>query len=382
MTASDTPRATVVPPVDIDYITDTLLALLAIPSPTGYTDQIVHWTGEELQRLGIDFELTRRGAIRADLEGRSRSPDRAVVAHLDTLGAMVRELRKNGRLSIAPIGTWSSRFAEGCRVTVCTEAGVRRGTVLPLYASGHAWNELVDTQTSDWDHLEVRLDEIVFNKADLVRLGVNVGDFVAIDASAEVTESGFINSRHLDDKAGVAVLLGAAKAIKELGEKLSVDCHLIFTISEEVGSGSSHTLHGDVAEMVTIDNAVQAPNQNSSEFGVTIAMMDSAGPFDWHLTRKLLRLCEEHDIPHRRDVFRHYRSDSASAVDAGNDLRTALACFGVDASHGYERTHKDSLRSLAMLIARYMLSDPTFQRDRKELAPLEGFSTQPMEPAD
>jgi peptidase M42 family hydrolase len=382
MTVSDMSRAGALPPVDIDYITDTLLALLAIPSPTGYTDQIVHWTGEELQRLGIDFELTRRGAIRADFKGRSASPDRAVVAHLDTLGAMVRELRHDGRLGLAPIGTWSSRFAEGCRVTICTEPGVRRGTILPRYASGHAYNQLVDTQTTDWDHLEVRLDEIVFNQADLIRLGLNVGDFVAIDAAAEITESGFINSRHLDDKAGVAVLLGTAKAVKELGEKLPVDCHLIFTISEEVGSGSSHTLHGDVAEMVTIDNAVQAPNQNSSEFGVTIAMMDSSGPFDWHLTHKLLRLCEEHGIPHRRDVFRHYSSDSASAVDAGNDLRTALACFGVDASHGYERTHKDALRSLAILVAQYMRSAPTFLRDRRELAPLDGFPTQPMEPAE
>ncbi len=382
MAVSDTSRAAGLPPVDIDYITDTLLALLAIPSPTGYTDQIVHWTGQELQRLGIDFEVTRRGAIRADLKGRSASPERAVVAHLDTLGAMVRELRPTGRLGVAPIGTWSSRFAEGCRVTVFTEPGARRGTILPRYASGHAYNELVDTQPADWDHLEVRLDEIVFNEADLARLGVNVGDFVAVDPAAEVTESGFVNSRHLDDKAGVAVLLGAAKAVKELGEKLSVDCHLIFTISEEVGSGSSHTLHGDVAEMVTVDNAVQAPNQNSSEFGVTIAMMDSAGPFDWHLTRKLLHLCEENDIPHRRDVFRHYRSDSAFAVDAGNDLRTALVCFGVDASHGYERTHKDALRSLALLVAQYMRSAPTFQRDRRELAPLEGFPTQPMEPAE
>ncbi len=366
--------------VDMQYLKISLLTLLDIPSPTGYTDQIVHWVGAELQRLGVPFELTRRGAIRADLKGQRSSPDRAVVAHLDTVGAMVTQLKPNGRLAVAPIGTWSSRFAEGNRVTVFTDRGARRGTVLPLLASGHTYNERVDSQPVSWDQVEVRVDEQVKNDADLEALGMHVGDFVAIDARPELSEAGFLNARHLDDKAGVAVLLAAAKATVESKSDLPVDCHLVFTISEEVGSGSSHTLHGDVAEMVTIDNATNAPGQNSSETGVTIAMMDSSGPFDYHLTHKLIRLCEEHGIPHRRDVFRHYRSDSASAVDAGNDLRTALVCFGVDASHGYERTHLDSLQSLAELVLQYMTSPPTFMRDRDEMAPLDGFSTQPVEP--
>lgn len=376
------PARTVRPSIDIDYVVGLLLELLAIPSPSGYTDQIVHRAGQELDRLGIPFELTRRGAIRADLAGTSRSPDRAVVAHLDTLGAMVEILKPNGRLAAVPIGTWSSRFAEGARVTIFSESGARRGTMLPLKASGHTFNEAVDTQPVAWSQVEIRVDEVVHNVEDLWKLGVRVGDYVAVDPQPECADNGFVNARHLDDKAGVAVVLGAAKALLESGERIPVDCHLIFTISEEVGSGSSHTLHGDVAEMVTIDSATQAPGQNSSEFGVTIAMMDSAGPFDYHLTQKMLRLCREYGIPHQRDVFRYYRSDSASAVDAGNDLRTALACFGVDASHGYERTHVNSLESLGELIALYMLSEPTFNRDRQELASLEGFPTQPTEPAE
>lgn len=363
--------------VDTKYLTSTLLSLLEIPSPTGYTDRIVHWTGEELQRLGIPFELTRRGAIRADLKGRRSSPDRAVVAHLDTVGAMVVRIKPTGRLELAPIGNWASRFAEGARVTLFTDEGSLRGTILPLKASGHAFGDDVDRQPHGWEYVELRLDEVVHTADDAARLGVHVGDYVAIESRAELTDAGFVVARHLDDNAGVAVVLAAAKAVAQSGVTLPVDCHLLFTISEEVGSGSSHILHGDVAEMVTIDNAPQAENQNASEFGVTIAMMDSAGPFDYHLTHKLIGLCERHAIPHRRDVFRYYRSDSASAVDAGNDLRTALACFGVDASHGHERTHLDSLRSLAELLGLYMLSEPTFQRDAEQLAPLEGFPVQP-----
>lgn len=367
------------PQIDMDYVLRILDELVRISSPTGYTDEIVHRAGQELKRLGVPFELTRRGAIRADLKGRTESPDRAVVAHLDTIGAMVTDIKPSGRLGIAPIGTWSSRFAEGARVKILCEVGCRTGTILPLKASGHTFDREVDTQPISWDQVEVRVDEVVQDAEDLRNLGLRVGDYVAVVAQPEHTPSGFINSRHLDDKAGVAVVLGAIKAVLETGEPLPLDCHVIFTISEETGSGSSHTLHGDVAEMVTVDSATQAVGQNSSEFAVTIALMDSTGPFDYHLTHKLIGLCEKYEIPFQRDVFRHYRSDSASAVEAGNDLRTALVCFGVDASHGWERTHQYGLQCLGELLALYMLSEPTFKRDAEELGPLDDFSSQPVQ---
>jgi putative aminopeptidase FrvX len=170
-------------------------------------------------------------------------------------------------------------------------------------------------------------------------------------------------------------LLGAVKAIKTADITLPVDCHPLFTISEEVGSGASAILHGDVSEMLTLDNGTSAPGQNSSEFGVTIAMADMSGPFDYHLTHRLIHVCQEFEIPHQRDIFRYYRSDSAAAVEAGNDLRTALATFGIDASHGWERIHWHALQSLAELVVLYMQAPPLYERDRYEIAPRPGFST-------
>lgn len=368
-------------PIDSDYLLDILARLCAIPSPSGFTDQIVHFTGQELEKLGIPFELTRRGAIRADIKGKQKTPDRAIVAHLDTLGGMVRSLKSNGRMGITPIGTWSSRFAEGSRVTVFTDQGSHRGTILPLKASGHTFNEEVDTQPVSWDQIEIRVDDYVRDRADLEKIGFNVGDFVAFDSNLEITDNGFINARHLDNKAGVASLLAAAHAVVDAKNiEVPVDCHLLFTITEEIGSGASAVLHRDVAEMLTIDNATQAPGQNSHEQAVTIGMKDSVGPFDYHLTHKLLELCRTHEIQHRRDVFRYYRCDSAAAIEAGNDIRTALACFAVDSSHGYERAHIEGLRELSALITLYMQSEPTFARDKKELAPLEGFPEYTQQP--
>ena len=358
-------------PVDTAYLRSTLEALLAIPSPSGMTDEAVAFVCHELEELGIPFELTRRGAIRADLKGDQSSPDRAIVSHVDTLGAMVKAYRDNGRLEAVPIGTWSARFAEGARVTVFADGEQRfRGTLLPLKASGHVYHEEVDIQVASWANIELRLDERVRSKSDIRELGINIGDTIAVDPSVEITENGFVNARHLDDKAGVAAVLAAAKAIKDAKARLPMDCHLLFTVSEEVGVGASHVLHGDVAELVSIDNGTIAPGQNTAEYGVTVAMQDSSGPFDWHLTRSLIGLCEHHGIEHNRDVFRYYRSDAAAALEAGNDIRTALLCFALDASHGYERTHLDSLSALSRLLTLYMQTRPLFARDTEALGPI------------
>src|SRR3954470_5216383 len=199
------------PAIDMDYVLDLLEKLLKIPSPTGYTDEVVHFCGRELKRLGIPFELTRRGAIRADIKGRLNSPDRAIVAHVDTLGAQVKGLKPNGRLELVAIGTWSARFAEGARCTIFTDHGSYRGTILPLKASGHTFNEAVDTQPVGWMNVEVRVDAVAYKAEDLKRLGFNVGESVALDPTSEVSSCGYISSCYLDDKAGVAVLFAAMK---------------------------------------------------------------------------------------------------------------------------------------------------------------------------
>lgn len=369
------------PQIDVEYLKRVLGRLLSVPSPTGYTDEIVHCVCEELDRLGISFSATRRGAILACYQGATNEGARAIVAHLDTLGATVKRIKDNGRLELVPIGTWSARAAETTRCTLFTDEGFLRGTVLPLKASGHTFGDEIDTQGVGWDHVELRIDADANDRASAEALCVNVGDTIAFDPGTEMLDNGYVVSRHLDDKAGCAAMLAAMKAMTEAGLKTPVDVHFIFTITEEVGSGASSVLLEDVVAMVSIDNGTTAPGQNSAETGVTIGMADSVGPFDYHLTRKLLRLCESEAIPHQRDVFRYYRSDSASAIGGGADVRTALITFGIDASHSYERIHVNALQSIARLVCAYAASSIEISRDAEELADLEGFTTQPTERA-
>ncbi len=354
---------TTLPKIDVPWMLDLLLKLLRTPSPAGRTDAVMQLLGDVLADLPVELAVTRRGSLLARLPGREEGA-RAVVAHADTIGCMVRDLKPSGRLAIVPVGTHSSRFAEGCRVTVLTDDRARTytGTILPLMASGHAFGDDVDTQPTGWDHVEVRVDEPCTSAADLAALGIRVGDFVAIDSLPIVTDNGYINARHLDGKAGVAAALGALHALCRDGCPVPHEVHLLITIAEEIGQGASHGLQEDVAEMVSLDNAVCAPGNHSIENGVTIPMLDATGPFDYHFTRHLCALCEKHDIPYARDLFRYYRSDVAAALEAGAETRAALVAFGVDASHGAERTHIDSLEAVARLLCAHLLSPLTFER--------------------
>lgn len=341
------------PRIDAADVSKHLLELLAIPCPTGFTDEIVRYVSTDLGRLGVEFKIARRGTIFATIRGIDRAHSRVVVAHLDTIGATVAGLKPNGRLAIAPIGTWSSRFAEGGRVTVFSSDGAHRGQVLPLLASGHAFNQQIDALPVAWKQVEVRLDRTVSGRRGLEDLGIGTGDFVAFDSGPEASADGYISARHLDNKAGSSALLAALEAMVRQKITPAVDFTAAFTVTEEVGTGGSATLDSRVAEFVGIDIAPVAPGQTSDERAVTLCAQDTSGPFDRALLVALRNLCREHRIEARTDVFRYYYSDANSALIAGNDVRHGLVTFGTDATHGYERTHMESLVGLSRLLALY-----------------------------
>ena len=377
-------------PVDMAYVQEVLVDLLRTPSPTGRTDAVVQYVGERVLDLGLDLQVTRRGLLNATLAGRRSRPDRAVAVHADTIGCMVERVKENGRLQVTQLGTHSARFAEGAHVLIYTDdrtAGTPgptyTGTVLPLKASGHNYGDEVDTQGVGWPLVEVRIDEPVETAAATEALGIRVGDFVALDANPVITAHGYVKSRHLDDKAGIAAALGAFKAVRDARITPLVSAHLLVTIAEEVGHGATHGLDTDVAEMVAVDNAVVAPLQQSREDSANIAMLDSTGPFDYHFSRRLLAMAAEHGVPHTRDTFRHYRSDAASAVEAGLEIRTALVGFGVDSSHGHERTHLTGIEAVSQLLALYLQTDLTFPEwDVDERGELAGFPSRSVQPTE
>ncbi|MGL4254184.1 MAG: M42 family metallopeptidase [Fusobacteriaceae bacterium] len=332
----------------------TLVNLLEIKSPTGDTAEAIHFVKEKFNQLGIEVEITKKGALIGKIPGKS-SGSRAVSAHVDTLGAMVKEIKSNGRLKLSQIGgfPWATIDGEYCTVKAFNGKEYR-GTVLFDKTASHTYGSISGETVRNEGNIEVRLDEEVFTKTDTKNLGIEVGDFVCLDPRTEVTESGFLKSRHLDDKACVAILIEVATMIKE--ENLVLPKTAIFFISnyEEVGHGACGVLDDTVEELVAVDMACPGPEQNSTEYGVTICAKDSSGPYDLELKKKLVQLCKNENLDYHLDIYNYYGSDASAAMRSGAQIKHGLIGPGVDASHAYERTHIKGLRNTAQLLYAYL----------------------------
>ena len=335
---------------------DLLGQLVNIPSPSGYTKTIMQFIGNYLKSAGIEYKQTNKGAIIATIEGENDTSHRLLTAHVDTLGAMVKEVKANGRLKLTMIGGFKWNAVEGEYCTIHTAQGKKiRGTILLHETTVHVYSN-PDTIKRDANHMEVRIDEKCFNADDVRAAGIDVGDFVSFDPRFETTDTGFIKSRHLDDKASTTLLLQLVKNIKENDIKLPYTTHFYISNNEEIGYGGNSNVPEQVVEYIAVDMGAIGDGQSSDEYTVSICAKDSSGPYHYELTRHLVELAKTNAIDYKLDIYPNYGSDASAAIRAGFDVKHALFGPGIEASHAYERTHVDSLRATAQMLYTYVIS--------------------------
>ena len=346
------------PQFDLDALVEHLVQLLRTPSPTGDTDAALTLISAWLGEMGYAPEGTRKGAVVVTLPGRSDHAARAITAHVDTLGAIVKAIKPNGRLLFDRIGGYPYYAVNGEYCWIKTASGrTYTGTAVLVKSSVHVHREQVANREWKAEEMEIRLDVPVTGAAETRELGIEVGDLIAWDPRATVTETGYIKSRHLDDKAGVAVMLAALGAMADGGTVPAQRATFHFSNYEEVGHGASAGIPGDVVELIAVDMGAIGEGLQGSEHAVSICVKDSGGPYDLGIRGRLVRLAQAYDIPYKLDIYPDYGSDAGAALRAGGDYRTGLFGPGVDASHSYERTHKEALAASTDLLLAYLLEN-------------------------
>jgi putative aminopeptidase FrvX len=345
------------PPIDEKYLLSVLVELLNTPSPTGFTGEAVKAVERTMKDFSfLSLELTRKGALVATWDGTNADSPRGLTAHADTLGAMVKEIKPNGRLKMTRIGgfAWNTVEGEGC--TIYTSQGESiRGSILLTTASGHVHGSKVNDLKREDANMEVRLDARTVDAEQTGELGIQVGDFIAFDPRVEVV-NGFVRSRHLDDKACIACICAAIKSLAEAGLQPSQRTTFHISNYEEVGHGAASGFPPDLAELLAIDMAAVGEGQTSDEFHATLCVKDSGGPYHQGLNQKLRSLADLHRIPYKVDIYPYYGSDGEAYWRAGGDVAVALIGPGVDASHNYERTHTEALIATTQWLNAYLLS--------------------------
>lgn len=333
----------------IDFIAEQLKTLTAIPSPSGYTKNATDYLMKLLQDMGYEPKLSRKGNVFVTIGGEGEPL--VLAAHVDTLGAMVRSIKDNGRLRPTTLGghVWSTADGENC--TIHTRDGkVYTGVVLNTEPSTHVADKKVETLE---ENMEILLDEPVSTKAETLALGIQTGDIIAMDPRTVITESGYIKSRFLDDKLSASILLGIAKIVKDESLSFHRKVSLLFTVYEEVGHGGSFVPE-DTTEMISVDMGCVGADLGCTERMVSICAKDSGGPYNYDLVTELSNIAKEEQLNYAIDVYPHYGSDVEATLHAGYDIRHGLIGPGVYASHNYERSHLDGVKNTFLLLTTYI----------------------------
>lgn len=346
------------PNINTEKMLHFLVDLLNTPSPTGYTDKAIAYVEKAFAQFPeLSLKRTNKGSLVIKWGVDSDQAPRAITAHVDTLGGMVKVIKPNGKLQLTRIGglTLNGVETEGCRVFT-QDGGQVRGSYMINKPSSHVHAGETSEMKRSEETMEVRLDAKTSSAEETRELGIQVGDFVAFDPRVEVT-NGFIRSRFLDDKAAVAAIFAAVASMTEASLKPARPAYILISNFEEVGHGAPAGLPSEISELVAVDMAAIGTGQESDEFHATLCVKDSSGPYHHGLSNKLRQLADANEIPHKVDIYPYYGSDASAAVRAGGDFAHALIGPGVEASHNYERTHTEALVATAQWVMAYLLSE-------------------------
>ena len=340
------------------YIIQKAQKLLSIDSPSGYTKNVSQWLLETYREMGYEPQLTTKGGVLVQIsqgtgeatENPSQGPV-MLMAHTDTLGAMVSSITGEGRLKLSPLGGMNpnNAEAENCRI-ITRDGKTYTGTFQLCNASIHVNGEYDDKKRTYKD-MEVLLDELVTSAEEVKALGIMTGDIVCFDPRTVVTPSGFIKSRFLDDKLSTAILLGYAKYLKDENITPARRIYQHITVFEEVGHGGCASIPDHVTELLSVDMGCVG---EGTECQVSICAKDSRGPYHYDVVSGLIQAARQADVDFAVDVYPHYGSDADAALNAGADARHGLIGPGVYASHGYERSHRKGVENTFNLLKSYL----------------------------
>ena len=342
--------------IDLKYTLKKTVELLAIPSPVGYTHMAIEWVRKELESLGVKkYNITKKGALIAYVKGKDSNYKKMISAHVDTLGAVVKKVKKNGRLEITNAGGFAWGSVEGENVTIHTlSEKTYTGTILPIKASVHVYGDAVREMPRTEETMEVRIDEDVKTAEDVLKLGILQGDFISFDPRTRVLENGYIKSRHLDDKLCVAQILTYLKYLKDNKLKPKTDLYIYFSNYEENGHGVS-VFPEDLDEFIAVDIGLAAgEDAHGDEKKTNIVAKDSKSPYDYTLRKKLQEVADKNKIQYTVGVYNRYSSDATAAISQGFDFKYACIGPNVDANHHYERCHNDGIVETIKLLIAYL----------------------------
>lgn len=344
------------PHVDEKRLVELFEELVNVPSVVAYYPEIDKKMEEIFSSMGYEVSYDNKHTLYVKVKGEDHSKTICFGAHLDTIGMIVRQIDPNGWIQVRTLGGVNFHSLEGENVYIHTRSGkTYEGMVIHQSHSVHVFDDARDS-VRDITTMRILLDEDVTSDQDVYALGIDHGDLISVEPRCIVTSSGFVKSRHVDDKACVAALMEAMRIMKEENIVPKYDTWFAFPIFEEIGHGGAY-VPKEVDEYIALDIGLIGPHYHGTEKKVCIGAADNFSPYDWELTTKLYDLAKAYDIDACLDVYYHFGSDATAAMRAGNDIKGAVYGMGCMNSHGYERTHICAIKGTCELTLAYLMNE-------------------------
>ena len=340
--------------IDGQFTLDCFRALVNAPSPVSYYVEVNPVVERLAKTLGYPVSYDNKHTAYLTLEGEDNSKTVMLGAHLDTIGMIVRRIDDDGMIRIRQLGGMNFYSAEGETVTIHTREG-KAYTGL-LACQSHSTHVFDDARSLARDEMNmiISLDEKVRSREDVRALGIRHGDIVSVEPRFQYTPTGYVKSRFIDDKAGVACLLNMVKYLTDHQMKPKYRTVLAFPHYEEIGHGGAY-VPPEVSEFVAVDIGLIGPDYDGNEYAVSICAKDNSTPYDYGLTTRLIRQAEKAGCDYAVDIFYRYGTDANASLKAGANLKAAAVGMACYCSHGMERTHIQGLNNTVKLLLAYVL---------------------------
>jgi len=282
--------------------------LVEVGSPYGFEEPMIAYFKSELEPHVDGVRDTPRGNVVGVQRGADpEAPSVALAAHMDQVGFCVFNIDDRGFIRFRKVGGAANRAIQGQQMRLLGDEGPVPGVV--GIKPGHVTKPQEANTVPAIE--EMYIDVGAWSREEVEAMGVKVGTPIVFRAKPLELANDLITSPAVDDKAGLAVLLAVAEALKD--ESIPATVYYIGTVEEEVGQRGAevalHDLEVDMAVAVDTSPSGWQPDVNMRDVvyevgkgpAIHIGEMGSRGTWIYHhnLRRWLTDTAEAEGLPYQ-----------------------------------------------------------------------------------
>lgn len=233
--------------------------LMLIPGLSGYEGRVRRYLRDALGELGLQSHTDGLGNLVATIDGSPEAPSVMLFAHMDQLGLVVRKIEADGLVRVERLGGVPEKALPAQAVLFCIGEGRDLPGVI-ANKSHHATAPEEKYRVLPYPELYI---DAGFGSAEAARAaGIDVGTPIVYEPKVLPLAGDRLAGTAVDDRAGCAVVLEAARALLQAPSKPTT--HIVFSVQEEFNLRGALTaaqaLSPDIAIQIDLTLATDTPD--------------------------------------------------------------------------------------------------------------------------